>query len=553
MEKLCLVKEVREAEAAAVAQGITLHELMARAGLAVAQTLEELVGQRRTRLSEPPRVLFLVGPGNNGGDGLVAAGHLAAKGWQCWIWPWKRAEPGDLPIDQSTLQSCRWLGNEDIFRALSEADIVVDALFGIGGRSELPDEVRRVYQAAALERQRRGTLLVAVDVPSGIDSDSGAADEGAFPADLTVMLGLPKVGAYRAPALRYTGLIHLVKIGLPKPSLGQGGPFLITKEDVRQWLPRRPADSHKWAVGAIMIVGGAPNYYGAPRLAASAALRSGAGIVTLSVPRSLVSALAPALAEVTFLPAPDGDVGAGLRWAELVQEVLPRYRVLLLGPGLGQDRPAEEVVHYLLGLGRRRRGGLGFAPSTEDSALSRFTGYAVIDADGLNLLAKVTEWWSELREAQLILTPHPGELARLTDQSVASILDDPWSVAREAAQLFGHHVVLKYGHTVVATPDGELILAPQIHGALATAGTGDVLAGVIAGLAAQGLRPREAAAAGVFVANQAALAAIARKGTISLLASDIVEALPEVMMYLVDDRYSPVELLHEKYREGESI
>ncbi len=536
MEKLCRVAEVRRAEEEAVARGTSLAELMARAGRAVADVIAELAG---TSPGKPQRALFLIGPGNNGGDGLVAAGHLAARGWDCKIWAWNRSEPGDVPIAAEWLARCEWLTNEQLEEALSQADVIIDAVFGIGGRAELPNTVASVFEAASQARRQRGTLLVAVDVPSGIDSDTGAADRHAFRADLTVMLGLPKLGAYLAPALRYTGLIRLVDIGLSRPAIAPGSVAVLTEADARAWLPRREADTHKWAVGAVLVVGGAPGYYGAPRLAASAALRVGAGLVTLAVPRSLIPAIAAAQAELTFLPAPDGDVGAGQRWAELVQEALPRYRTLLLGPGLGQDRPAEELVRFLLGLGRQRRGSLGFAMTSAEPSPQRFTGYAVIDADGLNWLAKSGAWWEELREAKLILTPHPGELARLLGVEVRTILEDPWGLAVEAARTFGQHVVLKYGHTSVACPDGTLLLAPQVHPGLASAGTGDVLAGVIAGLAAQGLEPRDAAGTGIFIAGQAALAAIAVQGTLSLLASDIIAALPKVLQALYDPRWRP--------------
>lgn len=265
--------------------------------------------------------------------------------------------------------------------------------------------------------------------------------------------------------------------------------------------------------------------------------------MTLAVPRSLVPAIAAALTEVTFVPAPDGDVGAGHRWAELVREVLPRYRVLLVGPGLGQDKPAEELVRALLGIGRQRRGALGFTPETtsrvSDSSSTRFTGYAVIDADGLNWLAKLSPWHEELQDARLILTPHPGELARLLHVEVEDVLRDPWHAAVEAARRFRQHVVVKTGHAALATPEGTVLVAPQAHAGLATAGTGDVLAGIIAGLAAQGLPPFAAGAAGLYIANRAAMAAIGQRGTLSLAASDIIEALPAVLRALYDPRWSP--------------
>jgi len=547
MLKLCTVEEVRRAEEEVVNRGISYRELMARAGTQVAVAIQNLV--RPQSHSAAPRALFLVGPGKNGGDGLVAAAQLATNGWECAVWTWQRPVIGDVPVDEIALERCRFVDTTDLDTVLGTVDVVVDAIFGIGGRPRLPDDLAAVFQAAYRQRVQRGTLLVAVDLPSGIDSDTGAADERAFRADLTVMIGLPKIGAYRAPALRYTGVIELVDIGLVSPPVSAGGIGLVTEDDVRHWLPRREADTHKWAVGAVLIVGGAPGYYGAPRLSAAAALRAGAGLVTLAVPRSLVPAIAASLAEVTFVPAPDGDVGAGERWAELVREVLPRYRVMLIGPGLGQDRPAEELVRAVLGIGKQRRGALGFTPGGETAgagvASARFTGYAVIDADGLNWLARLGPWHEELREARLILTPHPGELARLLQSDVAEVVRDPWGAAAEAAQQFGQHVVIKTGHAALATPEGTVIVTPHAHAGLATAGTGDVLAGVIAGFAAQGLEPLAAGATGLFVANRAAVRAIARRGTLSLLAADIVEELPAVLRALYDPRWAPEQLVAE--------
>ncbi len=539
MIKLCTVDEVRRAEEEAAARDLSFSELMARAGQAVAALIEELASCAQNATGR--RALFLVGPGKNGGDGLVAAGLLAARGWDCSIWTWNRPTVGDVPVARDLLERCRWVGTDGLDSVLETCDVIIDAVFGIGGRPTLPDDVADVFAAAYRQRVQRGTVLVAVDVPSGIDSDTGAADPRAFRADLTVMIGLPKVGAYRVPALRYTGVIEFVDIGLPRPQQTADAIALVTEDDVRDWLPRREADTHKWAVGSLLVVGGAPGYYGAPRLAAAAALRSGTGLVTLAVPRSLVSSIAASLAEVTFIPAPDGDVGAGERWAQAVRDALPRYAALLVGPGLGQDRPAEELVRALFGIGAQRRGALGFAAGDAGATASPtpFAGYAVVDADGLNWLAKLAPWHENLRTARLILTPHPGELARLLGTEVDEILADPWKAAREAACRFGQHVVLKTGHPVVAAPDGSLLVAPQTHAALATAGTGDVLAGVIAGLAAQGLHPLAASAAGLFVANQAALRAVARRGTLSMLAGDIVEELPSVLRELYDAHWLP--------------
>lgn len=526
MLKLCRVDEVRRAEEAAVAAGRSLEDLMAAAGLGVAQQIMK-------RAARPGTALFLVGPGNNGGDGLVAATHLVMQGWRCLVWAWRRSEPGEVPAERALLNQLIWIDSAAVNSAVATADVIVDAVFGIGGKPALPEEVGQVFDAAWDARVRRGTPLVAVDTPSGIDCDTGEADPRAFHADLTVMLGLPKIGLYRPPALRHTGVIELVDIGLPAPPVEPGSIALVTPEDVREWLPRRSADTHKRAVGTLLIIGGAPTFYGAPRLAAGAALRAGAGLVTLAVIRSLISPIAASLPEVTFLPLPEGELGAGARMAELVREALPRYDAVLIGPGLGQEQPVPEFLAGLFGLRGAPRP-IGFGQPAMAGLPQRFRGRAVIDADGLNWLATQPEWWVQIREADLILTPHPGELARLLQVGTDAVTADPWGRATEAAQRFNQHVVLKYGHATVGCPDGTLLVSPQVHPALATAGTGDVLAGLIAALAAQGLGSREAAAAGLVVGSQAMLRAVARKGTLGLIAGDIIEEIAPALAAIYD-------------------
>lgn len=530
MLKLCTAAEVREAESAAVARGHSLHDLMTTAGTAVAHEIAR-------RSSGAGTALFLIGPGNNGGDGLVAAARLAASGWRCLVWTWNRSRLDDVPIEQHLIDQLVHVEENGLEAALRDADVIVDAVFGIGGKPSLPEPVARAFEAAHEHRVARGVPLVAVDVPSGVDCDTGVADPHAFRADLTVMLGLPKVGLYRPPALQHTGTIELVDIGLPAPAVSAGSVVLPTTEDVRAWLPRRPADTHKRAVGSLLVIGGAPTFYGAPRLSASAALRAGAGLVTVAVLRSLVTSIAAALPEVTFLPLPEGEIGAGTRMAHIVREVLPRFDALLIGPGLGQEPPVHDFLAELFGLrGGPRPIGFGERPAPTGPQY-HFTGRAVIDADGLNWLARQPGWWTQLAGADLILTPHPGELARLLETDTSQITGDPWTVAREAAERFSQHVVLKYGHATLACPDGTLVVAPQVHPALATAGTGDVLAGLIAGLVAQGLPPREAVAAALVVGSDAMLRAVARRGTLGLVATDIVDELAGTLASYYDPQW----------------
>lgn len=533
MIKLCTVQEIRAAERDATRSGRSEQDLMRSAGLGFA----ELVLRRHG--ANKGDALFLIGPGNNGGDGLVAASHLSNHGWTCHIWTFKRSGIGDIPVETGTEKFVQISSDDDLESAVARADLIVDAVFGIGGRPELPDEVARAFGLAHQARIDRGTPLWTVDVPSGVDSDNGAAADAAFRADVTVSFGLPKIGLYRAPGLRHCGTIELVDIGMTAPEPRTGDVCLIDESSVRRLLPRRRQDTHKHDVGWLMVVGGAPNYFGAPKMAAESAARAGAGLVCLAVPRSLVAPISSSVQEVTFLPLPEAEFGgAGDRMAALVREKLPSYAAMLIGPGLGQDDPVPEFLSALFGMRSSTKSiGFGSRSTAQGNPDERFSNRAVIDADGLNWLAKQERWADSLSDADLVLTPHPGELSRLTGKPINEITDDPWTAAKEAALRFKQVVVLKHAYPVIAAPDKPLLIGPRSEPALASAGTGDVLAGLISGMMTQGLSAYDAAAAGLFIAAMAAEQAVRQVGTLSLVASDVIASIPAAVRSLYDERW----------------
>lgn len=510
--KLVTAAEMRELEQAAVAAGIPEAQLMEEAGLAVAQEAWMLLGTLDGR-----RIIVLVGPGNNGGDGLVAARHLVDWGAEVLVYlPRKRKDESLLePLVER--EATIVAGEDDPDGALLETmlagcELVIDALLGIGQKRPLdPAEPLSVALGKVAEARSsfRPPKVLAVDLPTGMDSDSGAVDPLTVSADLTVTFGLPKVGMYQAPASGIVGRVQVIDIGIPKAAQDAVKLDLMTARQARDMLPARPEDGNKGTFGRVLVVGGSHRYVGAPRIVAEAAYRAGAGLVTIACPAENVAIMASALSEATYLPqASDGDC-LTVAAAAAIKSELTAFRAVVLGPGLGNTAGTRELVAKLIG------------------QLAELAG-VVIDADALNALAAMTEV-SRRIPPNAILTPHPGEMARLLGSSVEDVQARRLEVAREAATRFACVVVLKGAHTVIAGADGRTALSPYANPLLATAGSGDVLAGIIGGYLAQGLPPFEAAALGVYVHAATGETLRGTYGDAGLLASEISTQLPRTV------------------------
>ncbi|MBC7256798.1 MAG: NAD(P)H-hydrate dehydratase, partial [Chloroflexi bacterium] len=336
-------------------------------------------------------------------------------------------------------------------------------------------------------------------MPSGLDCDTGAIDEAALRADLTVTFAHPKRGHLAFPGAECVGELLVADIGIA-PSLAQDLPIEVaTAAQVASWLPRRPPNAHKGTFGKALIIAGSTNYVGAPRLAAEAAYRVGAGLVTLALAGSVYPVVASRLTEPTYLVLPD-DMGVLTADAlKVLAERLTGYEALLVGPGLGQEKVTEAFLAGLLsGQWRAPRPPIGFGTAETAPAAPAPLPPLVLDADALNLLARLPERLSTL-PANTVLTPHPGEMARLSALSVEEINADRLGVAKRFAEAWRCTLLLKGAYTVVAAPDAPTVVIPFANPALATAGTGDVLAGAIVGLIAQGLAPYRAAICGAYI------------------------------------------------------
>ena len=551
--KIISVEKSRALERQANERGLSYAQMMENAGRLTAREIQRVaLGDRKSL--EGTRVVVLVGPGNNGGDGLVAAHYLSEMRAlvSCYIWQRKVANDANFRRIEADGLPVIWaeddLGFEALRTLLMGADVVVDALLGVGVSRPIGGLLAEILQVARQTLAERkepaglvepvplspalpGLLVVAVDCPTGLDCDSGALDPAALPAGLTVTFAHPKTGLLRFPGAEAVGELVVADIGVP-PDLAADVPLeLATPAMIRAWLPDRPRSAHKGTFGRALIVAGSVNYVGAAALAGAAAMRVGAGLVTMALPPPIQPAVAAQVPEVTYLLLPH-DLGVVTSGAvPVLRDKVAGYEALLLGPGLTQENEAVAFVHALLGLhGQERKGRIGFVGSSpaEESAQPSLPPL-VIDADGLNALAaaEAGEWWKAL-PADTILTPHPGEMARLLDNqmTVQEIQADREGIARRMAAQWSAVVVLKGAFTIVASPDGRTVVLPFANPGLATAGSGDVLSGTIVGLRAQGLGAFEAAVSAAYLHGLAGELARADLGDMGLVAGDLLPRLP---------------------------
>jgi NAD(P)H-hydrate epimerase len=507
------VEEMRELEARADREhGLTSPILMEHAGHSAADILREVIQQERA--SNGLHFLLLIGPGNNGGDGLVVARYLEQWGGQVSLYHWKErrlVEAGtETPAEQVAAR---------LQQVMQDADYILDALLGTGRSRPLPDDMRSLLRQVQDERERRPALrVVAIDLPTGMNADTGGIDPGTIRADTTITLANPKQGFFFFPGRGYLGQLYVGSIGLPDGMTGHLKTEMLTDRLVSKILPPRPLDSNKGTFGKVMLLAGSPPYPGSAFLAGQAAARIGAGLITLAVSAQMLPIYASAFHEATFLLLPSEEEKS-LKRVNALLDGLEGYRALLVGPGLGQSPYTREVILHLLERLRQ-------LPDEKRPHL-------IIDADGLNNLSALEYWWTFLPKGTVI-TPHPGEMGRLCKGlHVSGGNIERLELARQKAREWQVTLVLKGACTLITHQNGTGGLRTRINWqgnpALATAGTGDVLAGIITGLLAQQVRPFDAASAGVYLHARAGELVSAEIGEAGLLASDLLPRLPHAL------------------------
>ncbi|GAB5489921.1 MAG: bifunctional ADP-dependent NAD(P)H-hydrate dehydratase/NAD(P)H-hydrate epimerase [Phototrophicaceae bacterium] len=559
MITLATIEQIRAIEIESDANGYSYEDMMDNAGRTIAERSAIIL----ENIPEP-RITVIVGKGNNGGDGLIAGLYIAQNNPNADVRFYLLADRDD-EYTKTAREAGLFVALADddkdkrvLRNMIASADLVIDALFGIGARIPIKGEAQKILRNVNRELNARASThvdfiitpaepnskrilapiyVLAVDCPSGINCDTGEADSNAIHADETITFISAKNGQFLYPAADYIGKLSVADISISKKldTVKTLEDSVIDANWVKDKLPSRGNNGHKGTYGRALIIAGSVNYIGAPALSAEATYRSGAGLVTVATPMSVVMALAGKLTEVTWMMLAH-DMGVISENAlNTVLKDLSKMKSLLIGPGLSTEKTTGEFVKQLLAVSNekkkpaKRRIGFGVQGDDNTEKIERENislPPLVIDADGLNLLAKIDKWW-ELLPENTILTPHPGEMGRLCDISTQEVQDNRWQLARDKAQEWGVTLVLKGAYTVIASADGQFAVNPFAVDALATAGTGDILAGLIAGLRAQGVSAFDAACIGAYVHGLAGQLASNTANSRSLLASDILAYIGE--------------------------
>lgn len=520
MNKIVSVAEIQTIEREADAKGLSYTQMMENAGNGLAIQINSAYQH-----NDEQSVLALIGSGNNGGDALVALAILAELGWRTSAYLVRPRQVDDPLLKRVKDRSCALytIDSDPNFQTLLDLlethEVLVDGVLGTGIRLPLSKDIAAClgFVRQYVVNHKQSLHVVAVDCPSGVDCDRGEAAKETIPAEMTVTMAAVKHGLINFPAANLTGKLVVVNIGDMSnlASWKNVTTWMVDSEFARKALPPRPRNSHKGSFGTALIVAGSLNYTGAAFLAGTAAYRAGAGLVQMAVPSPLHGVLAGDIPEAIWLLLPHENGFISAESTTVIMNNLDKSTALLLGPGLGLHEGTQEFIKRLLDY------------RDSEVAIPPF----IIDADGLKLLTGLSDWYLRLPPLT-VLTPHPGEMSILSGLPTDQIQANRIRTAQRYASSWGHIVVLKGAFTVIASPDGETAVIPVATPALARAGTGDVLAGVIVGLLAQGILPYEAAVAGAWIHAIAGLRAEESIGATSVVASDLLNKLVDVFTEL---------------------
>ncbi|NQW19407.1 MAG: NAD(P)H-hydrate dehydratase [Chloroflexi bacterium] len=506
--KLVTASQMQAIEQSCIDAGVSLDKLMENAGLAVAEAVRAEYGEHSQLFGK--RIAILVGSGNNGADGFVAGRHLAEWGAKVTAVLCAARKSSDPKRDAAICAGVTVMdglsdsGLDSLRQILGTADALIDAILGTGLTRPITEPLSSLVFAV----MESAVPIFALDLPTGLNSDTGEFDIAGLPADHTLMLGYPKLGPAISGDPTVTGEISVLNIGIPQGLDSQVTSKLITENMAAALMPERPFTGHKGTFGSTLIVGGSKDYLGAVTMATDAATRSGVGLTFVATSERAYRQIAGNVPEAMYrsLPTDENGILTPTEAARSVLEMSQKSSTLVIGPGLGHDPSTREFLSIVL--------------SQVDPAIP-----LVLDADALNILSSSHFWWERL-DNPTVLTPHPGEMGRLMGITTSEVLRNRVAVVRGAAEKFRATVVLKGSATLIAAPDGQLTVSPWVNTGLAKGGSGDVLAGLLGGLLAQQPdEPFEMASLAVFIHGYAANAAKRELGETGMRATDVIQRL----------------------------
>ena len=493
--------------------GIPGMVLMERAGMAVFTASMKMIRDEHLE-----HVIVLCGPGNNGGDGYVVARHMSQAGVPVQVVSthapddlkgdtfrqWQIAHNMGLPVwiwrnDSEKLKRCIYEKNT----------LIIDALFGTGMERPVKDE----YALLISFINECPAPVISVDIPSGINAATGQVMNIAVMATETVTFQLPKIGNVSYPGAGFNGSLHIADIGIPKQMVdeSEASAWWYEQNDISKLLPVFSTDAHKGTRGTLGVFGGKMGYTGAAVLASKAAHASGTGLVKLYCRKSLQPIYENWLAETITVDIPDPDTSLSVETIDETLSQLARIKALVAGPGWGDSDEWNTWLHALI---------------------TQYQGHLLLDADALNIVSRNPQW-IENRKNSLIITPHPGEMARLCNQSIETVNNNRIQTAVDMADKWNAVVVLKGAGTVIASPGKKVVINPTGNPGMAKGGSGDVLAGIIGSFLAQGMEPIDACVAGCWIHGRAGDIASAEKTSVSLSPTDLIHWLPSVYKELL--------------------
>ena len=512
--KVVTSQQMREIDRKAIEEnnlsGLTLME---NAGLRIFQSLKNIYADLRLK-----RVIIFAGSGNNGGDGFVVARLLYNYGVKVKVFllaPFNKIknEAGEnlntinkMGVELIETETTKL---EEIQRTIQNTDLIIDAILGTGLQGRVTGLKAKIIDLINVA----GREVVAIDVPSGLNADTGKTVGPCIKTTHTITLALPKIGLLLFPGASYAGKVTVEDIGIPSYLLKNNKikTNIISKETVKLLLPFRASYSHKGSFGKVLILAGSVGMTGAAYLATEAAMRSGTGIVVLGIPRSLNPIMEVKLTEVITLPLPETKKQSlGKDAEETILKLMKDFSVLGIGPGISRELETQRLVRKVI----------------QKSNIP-----LVVDADAIYALSKDTTILKKVR-VPLVITPHPGELAKLIKKDIDYILDNQLDITREIAKKYGIVVILKGARTIITNKEGEAYINVGDNSGMATGGSGDVLTGIICSLIAQGADSFSAAITGVYIHNLAGDLARAIKGERGMIAGDILSQIPQAFLNL---------------------